>query len=133
MLIISCNGDHDKMTYAVTSLTWLEEWLMYYDILWGKTIIRWIDVEKEYKMHGTLCLKVFDTKLALVVCCRSSWPRWVSHSEDCYLRKQKWSDKYEGKRVVMWDDTNVNLQFKTSSADTQRTTYSAYYGGNVCK
>ena len=33
----------------------------------------------------------------------------------------------------MWDDTNFNLQFKPSSADTQRTTYSAYYGGNICK
>lgn len=32
----------------------------------------------------------------------------------------------------MWDDTNVNLQFKPSSADAKRTTYSAYHGGNVC-
>ena len=33
----------------------------------------------------------------------------------------------------MWDDTNVNLQFKSISVDSKRTTYSAYYGGNVCK
>ena len=38
------------------------------------------------------------------------------------------NDKYEGKRVVMWDDTHINLQFKPSSVDAQRTTYSAYYG-----
>ena len=101
--------------------------------MWGKTTIRWVDVEKEYKMNITLCRKVFDTKLAVVVCCRLSWPRWVSHSEDCTLRKPKWNDKYDGKRVVMWDDTNVNLQFKPSSGDAQHITYSAYYGGNVCK
>ena len=33
----------------------------------------------------------------------------------------------------MWDDTNVNLQFKPSSVEAQRITYSVYYGGNVCK
>ena len=99
----------------------------------GETIIRWIDIEKEYKMNVTLCRDIFDAKLALAICCRSSWPRWVSHSEDCYLRKPKWNDKYEGKRVVMMDGTNVNLQFKASSVDAQCTTYSAYYGGNVCK
>ena len=33
----------------------------------------------------------------------------------------------------MWDDTNINLQLKPSSADAQHTTYSAYYGDNVCK
>ena len=95
--------------------------------------MRWVDVEKEYRMNITLCRKVFNTKLAVVVCCRFSWPRWVSHSEDCTLRKPKWNDKYDGKRVVMWDDTNVNLQFKPSSVEVQHITYSAYYGGNVCK
>ncbi len=84
-------------------------------------------------MNVTLCRNIFHAKLALAICCGSSWPRWVSHSEDCYLRKPKWNDKYECKRVVIWDDTNVNIQFKPSSADAQRTTYSAYYGGDVCK
>ena len=46
MIIISCNGDHDQMICTVTSLTWFEEWLMYYEILWGKTTICRVDVEK---------------------------------------------------------------------------------------
>ena len=30
MIAVACNGDHDKMKTPVTSLTWLEEWFMYY-------------------------------------------------------------------------------------------------------
>ena len=33
----------------------------------------------------------------------------------------------------MWDDTNIDFQFKPSGADEQRITYSHYYGGNVGK
>ena len=65
--------------------------------------------------------------------CRDSWPRYVSYEEDSILRNDEWNQKYDGKRVIMWDDTNINFQFKPSGADEQRITYSHYYGGNVGK
>ena len=34
MILIICNGDHDKMTSKVTTLTWLEEWVLYFEVLW---------------------------------------------------------------------------------------------------
>jgi len=33
----------------------------------------------------------------------------------------------------MWDDTNIILRFKPSAAQTQRITYSSYYGMNCAK
>jgi len=55
MIIIVCNGDHDKMKYKISSLTWLEEWVLYFEVVWGRTMTRWDDIAKEYKMNGTIC------------------------------------------------------------------------------
>ena len=65
--------------------------------------------------------------------CRDSWPRYASFDEDFCLMKEKWKEKYEGERVVMWDDTNVNLSFQPNGADEQRLTYSMYYNANCAK
>jgi hypothetical protein len=49
------------------------------------------------------------------------------------MRKEKWKKKYEGMRIVMWDDTNINFDFKPSGAYEQRVTYSSYYASNCAK
>ena len=77
--------------------------------------------------------RIFLTKLDLIKSCRASWPRFASFSEDFALMKKKWKDKYKGVRIVMWDNTNVNLAFKTGDADAQQLTYSMYYAGNCAK
>ena len=74
-----------------------------------------------------------EAKLELVKACRESWPRYASFEEDQALMKQKWKERYKGVRVVMWDDTNVNLSYKPGGADEQRLTYSAYYAANCAK
>ena len=40
---------------------------------------------------------------------------------------------YPGKRLVFHDDTNINLNYKPSTADTQGLTFSDYYGSNCLK
>ena len=47
--------------------------------------------------------------------------------------KEKWKKEYKDVRIIMWDDTNVNLTYKPSAADDQRLTYSQYYAGNCAK
>ena len=84
-------------------------------------------------MNISLCKDVFDKKLSLVLSCRASWPKYVSYEEDANFRNDEWDEKYEGKRVIMWDDTNIDFQFKPSDSEEQRITYSHYYGGNVGK
>ena len=84
-------------------------------------------------MNRSSCTDIFDSKLSIVMNCRASWPQFASSVEDSCLRKSKWNAKYEGKIVVMWDDTNIDFQFKPGGADEQRMTYSSYYGGNVGK
>ena len=62
-----------------------------------------------------------------------SWPKYCKHDKDTKMRKDAWNQKHNGTRVVMWDDTNVNFDFKPSDAYEQRVTYSSYYGGNCAK
>ena len=76
---------------------------------------------------------IFLTKLQMVKLCRLSWPRYASYDEDFALMKEKWRIKYDGMRIVMWDDTNVNLAYQPGGADEQRLTYSMYYAANCAK
>ena len=122
-----------KLIHTYTSLTWLEEWFFFFEYKWGRTLLRWIDAASVYKVHKATVRDLFRKKLKDEKRCREQWPLYVSYKEDHSLTKQKWRDKFEGKRVVMWDDTNVDLTFQPSGADEQRLTYSLYYGGNCAK
>ena len=94
----------------------------------GYTVNGKIWIEKKKTLYN-----IFDSKSYLVLRCRKSWPMYTSFEEDKFLRKEKWNAKYESKRVVMWDDTNIPFNFKPSSAKNQRITYSPYYGMNCAK
>ena len=43
-----------------------------------------------------------------------------------------WQNKYGTKRVILWDDTNINIP-AASDSHLNRHTYSAFYAGNVAK
>ena len=98
LVIIVCNRNHDIMKKTIISLTWFEEWFLYFEVIWGRTLTRWIDTEKEYRMSRSCCRDMFDSKLSMMISCRDSWPQFASYMEDSYLRKYKWNDKYEGKK-----------------------------------
>jgi hypothetical protein len=65
---------------------------------------------------------IYDNKLDLVLKARCEWPRYVSVKEDETYRKQdKWIE-YEGRRVIMFDNTNINMR-QPSCSEAQRATY----------
>ena len=131
MIALFTNGDHKLMTETTSSLTWLEEWFLYFEVVWGRTCVRWCDARAIFR--SSRMREIFDDKLAVVLKCRRSWPYYVSYEEDKKLRDPKWDLKYADDRVVMWDDTNIVFGFKPSGADEQRITYSLYYNGNCAK
>jgi hypothetical protein len=131
-ITVTCNCDADLMADTVTSLTWLEEWHLYFEMVWGRSCLRWSDARRKYGLSDRQLKRAFRKKLALAKRARDSWPAYVSMEVDSKLRSEKWNDRYAGKRVVMWDNTNVNMP-KPHDARMQRQTYSAYYGGNVGK
>ena len=133
-ICIVCDGDINKMISTESHLTWYEEWMIFFEYLWGRTHSRFEDLSALYKVpKKEVVYRIFDQKLYLALVCRASWPTYVRFKEDEVLRDSKWNSKYEHQRIIMWDDTNVPLYFKPSGAVNQRITYSAYYSQNCAK
>ena len=90
-VMVVCNGDITKMIETVSErLTWFEEWVYYFEAVWGRTHTRWGDLAAMFKISDRKTAReIFDAKCYLVLCCRSSWPLYVSHEHDKFLRKDK--------------------------------------------
>ena len=66
MMIVS-NGDIEKLTETTTTLTWFEEWLLYFEVIYGKSLPRWADVRIKYDLSNYSCRMSFDDKLIKVL------------------------------------------------------------------
>jgi hypothetical protein len=76
--------------------------------------------------------RIIQSKLKKVLAARKRWPLFASFEEDLALRGPNWKHKHVGKRIIMWDDTNVNAP-RPQDAEINRHLFSDYYGGCVAK
>jgi len=132
---ILCGGDIDLLTSTVSRLTWIEEWIFYFEMSYGRTTIRWEDYEKEYDTTQKPLRKIFHNKLELTLSCRRRWPMYASHAEDVEFRDPKWNRHFppeSGLRTVLHDNSNIGLP-NPSDADLNRSLFSDYYDGTVAK
>ena len=131
-IVIVCNGDFDRMKERRSSLTWFEEWILYFEWKVDQTARRQIDIEHTWGIMHQQINDVKDHKLALEMSAMASWPRFASFDEDASLRKKdKWS-RYDGYRPIIWDMTNATTH-AFSDTSIQRVTYSEYYAENYFK
>ena len=64
---------------------------------------------------------------------RLLWPLFATYEEDKLFRKDQWNiNEYDNKRIIMHDNTNIDL-YKPGTGEAQRLTYSSYYNRNVGK
>ena len=127
------DGNVDAMTKQVSNLTWFEEWFLYCEFMYGKTISSLQAAAALYGISNPRTIpKVIDAKLDLVLTARRRWPKYATMQEDAKLRNKSWDLNYKDKRIVMWDNTGIRLH-KPTDALLQRMTYSSYYAGNVGK
>jgi len=68
----------------------------------------------------------------MILAAHQRWPRFASFEEDLALRGEKWKSKYNGRRVIFWDDTNIDAP-DPQDAETNRHWFSHYYGTCVAK
>ena len=134
-IVIVCNAKKDVIESTSSSLTWFEEWFFYFEFVWGRTLLRWQDAasQKEYDISPTALHAIFRKKLEIINLCRKSWPKYARYNEDFDLMKGKWRERYKGVRLVMWDNTNITMQFKPGDPQLQRITYSSYYSENCAE
>jgi DDE superfamily endonuclease len=131
-IVIICEGSIEEMETTTTKLTWLEEWLLYFEAIWCKHSGRWLDLQLRYNVSPKLLRGVFDNKLNKHLRARKTWPSYVYHHEDLSIRKNGWNESYGHRRIIMWDNTSLPI-CQPSCAEAQRNTYSKYYAGNVAK
>jgi len=135
-IIVVCGGNIDVITTTGSKLTWLEEWMLYLEYMYGHSMNRWVDYEKEYNLNKDYCRRVFRSKLMLVIAARKRWPMYATHEEDNLFHNAKWSTDFGNTRVIMHNNTNIGLP-TASDGDQQRSLFSEYYGeccakGGVC-
>ena len=134
-ICVVCNGDLDKICHTTSCLTWFEEWVFYFEMMLGKALTTWEIAEHDtrgYGLHQKGLREVFDQKTHLVLECRESWPAFATYKEDKQFMGEEAKKDYAGKRVVMWDMTNVQCP-KSSDATLQSLTFSKYYAMNCFK
>ena len=127
---VVCAGELVMITRTSSILTWLEEWLLCFEFVWGWTLIRYQDYSREYDCRQSTLQNVIKTKLKLIIAARDRWPMYASYAEDAKFRADHWSDHFHptnGHRVVMHDSTNIPMA-TPSDAALQRALYNAYYG-----
>jgi hypothetical protein len=132
-IVIVCNGNGDRMTETCSSLTWYEEWFLFFEYKYQRTLSSLSSATSIYGINTNIVApRVVITKLDFVLAARKSWPTYVSLDEDRFFRDKKWNTRYQGKRPVFWDNTGLGM-LKVSDALLQSLTYSQYYAGNVAK
>lgn len=131
-VLVVCNGDIEVVTNRATSITWLEEWFLYFEWTWGRSVQRLVDIESKYTICEKTARTIIRQKRKVVLHARLCWPFFATYEEDVTLRAEKWKNRYPGKRIVFWDDTNINIP-APRDASLNRRTYSSYYNGNVGK
>ena len=132
-IFIVCNGDSISIKHRSSSLTWYEEWFMYFEHQWGRTTTRFEDICAVFGVHLREGTAILDQKSDAEFAACQSWPLYASFNEDLSLRNsKKWGEKYNDERPIMWDMTNLPA-YAFTDTDLQRLTYSEYYGMNCFK
>ena len=62
---------------------------------------------------------IFNSKLKKIIVTVNKWPRFVPRDIDMELRSEKWKKRYERKRIIIWNNINVNLNYKPKDTDFQ--------------
>jgi hypothetical protein len=125
-----CDGNIDRFFQVETKMTWLEEWIFYFEFVYGRVHTRWEDMEAAWNTTTKPLRRVVCSKLAIALACRQRWPMYASYEEDAELRNHKWNEYFDpktGERVVMHDATNIPFMSPTDAAQ-QRAMWSDYYG-----
>jgi hypothetical protein len=130
------HGKINKIISLLSTLTWFKEWYLYFEKVYGKLLLRWIiDNENKYNVSHGVLRSIYNNMQMMVLFVQSQWPlyaSYASYNEDkTYWKVIKW-DAYDGKRLIMFDNTNIIIR-QPSDAEAQRSTYPLYYSGNAGK
>ena len=103
--VIVCDGDLLLLSKKISYLSWYEEWFIYFEYLYGRTVTSIYTTAILYNSNRKTIAKIISSKMALTIHCRNKWPTYATMKEDLCLRNDKWQNRYVGRRVVFHDNT----------------------------
>ena len=89
-VIIIFDTDLEAIEQTATSLAWLEDVFLYFEMLWGPTQHQWSDLDSSYVVKKSQ--RIFDWVVRLVLGCQEQWPKYATCLENSELRKGLWED-----------------------------------------
>jgi hypothetical protein len=103
IIINKGHSTDDIINHKTTNkMTWFEEWLFFFERLWGRSIVPWSDGCYCYGVSEKLLANVFDDKVRFVWRTRHIWGLFVAHNKDRLLRLSKGSDgEFKHQRLIM--------------------------------
>ena len=81
-IIVVIRGNIEELINTAIKQRWSEEWYAYFEIIYGKSLLCWVDVAEKYKASNYTMRRVFDVKLDLVLASRNDWPWYTTYNED---------------------------------------------------
>jgi hypothetical protein len=84
--LLVCNGDIDMMTKRVSELTWYEEWFLYYEYIWGRSITNRATSMAAFGIKNPKIVRqVIMSKLRMVLHAQKMWPKYLNMKMKCYV------------------------------------------------
>ena len=82
--MVLCDGNVELRLQTNSKLTWLEEWLFYFEMKYGgRTLYGWQDLERMYKCTQKPLRRVFNKMVSLLeLTTRDRWPMYDCYDED---------------------------------------------------
>ena len=131
-ILVVCNGSINSALQTSTELTWFEEWFVYFQWIWCRENTTEESLANKFGVCRKTLGKVLESKWQIILAARNRWPTFASFEEDIALRDKHWNAKHAGKRLNMWDNTNVKAP-DPQDAETNRHWFSHYYDGCCAK
>jgi hypothetical protein len=133
-IAVLVNGDVEKVQErSGSSLTcWFEEWYLFFELVWGRSALRWCDAELKYGLDAKALREIFDLKTNISTVARDSWPPLASFHEDENIRNVGLWAAYKNQRIILWDTTNIPIP-QPGDAEGQSLTWNSYYHQNCGK
>ena len=111
------------MVNSSTSMTSIEELILFFELTYERTTTRWMDYTKIWNFNEKVLRSLIKRRLDQELEARQNWLMHSTVEEDIKLRKSEiWNELFPDKkrlRVYMHDNTDIPLT-KPSDPDLQK-------------
>ena len=130
------NGSVELMVARSTSMTCIEEWILFFEFTYGRTTIHWIDHTKNQNVNKKVLRSLLKRKIEQELQTYRNLLMYTTVDEDIKLRKtETWNQWFpDTKRLQVYIHYNIDVPLtKSGNPGLQKALFSEYYVGCCAK